>query len=506
MSGQGNERLEMSMVTRNKVARIVTLMAALAMVGCGGSSGSSGGTTAAATTDDGRAVVTGSGAVVTNRAYELWSDSNEAFTAQEESGWTADSCSSVADSFEEASSAQDGGWAEALYMAGVAQSRCGEDDEARDMFNRALAIESTLCQALAGIAVQQMAAGELGAAMQSLNRALSTEKACAEAYANRAIVRVRQASSEMAEEATSEALSDLRRALVFDASYLDAFGQMALIHYNRALAENDRQRLDVAEVVCRQATLIDGTYAPIYNTWGLIKVERGEVIEALQMFQAATERDNSMFQAFMNFGQITQSFRGYQDARAAFARASELMPEDYDARIGLGAALRGLDQLEASQAEYERAVAIDAARPEAYFNLGLIWQDYQTGSPDDLNRARGYYEQFLERARAASNSGDFEDAIDNVVRECEQTNGRRRRRTRCMSGRLQNIQMTIEALAEVAELQAMAAEAEAQAAAAQEQMEAEAAAQQAAAAEAEASAPTDGGSDGESTEETQTEE
>ena len=446
MNARRDERLEMSKGTSKKVLGITAIAIAMVSVGCGGTSGSTG-TTTAATTEDGRAVVTGSGAVVTTRAYELWSESSEAFTSQEEAGWSSESCSSISESFEEASSAQDGGWAEALYMAGVAQSRCGEDAEARTFFNRALEIESTLCQALAGIAVQQMAAGELGAAMQSLNRALSTEKACAEAYANRAIVRVRQASSANAEEATAEALSDLRRALVFDASYLDAFGQMALIHYNRALIEDDQQRLDVAEVVCRQATLIDASYAPIYNTWGLIKVERGEVIEALQMFQAATERDNSMFQAFMNFGQITQSFRGYQDSRAAFARAAELRPEDYDARIGLGAALRGLDQLEASQAEYERAIAIDQARPEAYFNLGLIWQDYQTGSPDDLNRARGYYNQFLERARAASNSADFSQAIEDVTRECEQTNGRRRRRTRCMSGRLQNIQMAIEALA-----------------------------------------------------------
>src|SRR5690606_33491827 len=98
---------------------------------------------------------------------------------------------------------------------------------------------------------------------------------------------------------------------------------------------------------------------PIYNTWGLIKLERGDLLSALQMFQRAIELDDSIFAAQMNFGQITLGFRGYRDAKRAFERAVQLRPRDYDAIVGLGAALRGLEEFDAAEKQYKKAIEID---------------------------------------------------------------------------------------------------------------------------------------------------
>ncbi len=181
-----------------------------------------------------------------------------------------------------------------------------------------------------------------------------------------------------------EALNNLRRALAIESQYLPAFNQMALLYLDLAQTADNEQMLDLAAVVCRQAQLIDRNYAPIYNTWGLVFVKKNDIIQALRMFEQATHLDNNMFEAYMNFGQITLGFRGYEDAKNAFSRAVELRGNDYDAHIGLGAALRGLNQMPQAQAEYEHAIQLDGARPEAYFNLGLLYQDYMSGSIDDL--------------------------------------------------------------------------------------------------------------------------
>jgi Flp pilus assembly protein TadD len=138
----------------------------------------------------------------------------------------------------------------------------------------------------------------------------------------------------------------------------------------------------------------------------------------------------------------------------------ELKPNDYDAHIGLGVALRGLRQLPRAQAEYERAMEIDANRPEAYFNLGLLYQDYMSGSIDELERAKRFYNQFMSKA---GNNARYAEAVENVRRRCRtqrQGRGNRRRRRRrstdCRPGRLQNIDTALEALRAAAEMQRQA--------------------------------------------------
>jgi tetratricopeptide (TPR) repeat protein len=170
-----------------------------------------------------------------------------------------------------------------------------------------------------------------------------------------------------------------------------------------------------------------------------------------------------MFEAHMNFGQLTLSYRGYQDASQAFSRAHELQPQNYDALLGLGAALRGLAQLDDAERRYREAIALDARRPEAYYNLGLLYQDYMGGQETQLNQAVAFYNQFVERAA----NERYTETRENVTRTCRrrpQTQRRRRRgsgRDRpvsewvgtCTPGRIQQIQENLRLQRELAEIQ-----------------------------------------------------
>jgi tetratricopeptide (TPR) repeat protein len=217
---------------------------------------------------------------------------------------------------------------------------------------------------------------------------------------------------------------------------------MALLHYDRGRKGNASE-LDLAEVVCRQAQMLDANYAPIYNTWGLIKVYKGDVISALRFFQKAITLDPDLFEAQMNFGGITISFRGYEDGRKAFARAVELDPSSYDAVVGLGTALRGLERFSEAETQYAQAKQLDERRPEAYFNLGVLYQDYMSGSVADLKKAKGYFSEFLKRAGKQS---EFRSSVQDVNNRCAQKSGRSRGAPKCRPGRMQNIDISIEAM------------------------------------------------------------
>jgi tetratricopeptide (TPR) repeat protein len=224
---------------------------------------------------------------------------------------------------------------------------------------------------------------------------------------------------------------------------------MALLFLGRA--QDNKKMLDLAAVVCRQAQLINPNYAPIYNTWGLINMRKENVFDALRMFEKAFQLDGTNFEAHMNFGQITLSFRGYEDAKNAFQKAVELRPKNYDAHIGLGAALRGLGDAPGAKTQYEEAKAIANNRPEAYFNLGLLYQDYMSGSVEDMKQAISFYDQFVQRA---SGNSELKPVVDEIERRCGNDDAKKKRKSSrtCRPGRRQNIQLAIEAMAAMAEM------------------------------------------------------
>jgi tetratricopeptide (TPR) repeat protein len=130
-----------------------------------------------------------------------------------------------------------------------------------------------------------------------------------------------------------------------------------------------------------------------------------------------------MFEAWVNYGTINLSFRGYQDAKEAFEHAIALRDDSYDAHIGLGVALRGLaltqpdteraQTLARAQQEYERARTLDANRPDAYYNLGVLNMNYMGGAIPDLRTARELLQQFVQRAGSTAR---FVTSVGNATR------------------------------------------------------------------------------------------
>jgi tetratricopeptide (TPR) repeat protein len=387
-----------------------------------------------ARTAGGEAITTADGSAVSKKAHGKWESALEEFEANEKTGWTSAKCNASESSFERAAEAQGNGFAEAHYMAGLSLSRCG-DSAAMKHYEEALDVDPKFCKARVATGLQDLSDGRTSQAKSTFERSIKDDPQCTSGYTNLAIVQRAQGDSE-------EALKNLRRALAIESDYLSAFNQMALLHYDRGRAGNAAE-LDLAEVVCRQAQMLDADYAPIYNTWGLIKVYKGDVISALRFFQRAITLDPDLFEAQMNFGEVTISFRGYEDGRAAFARAVELEPKNYDAVIGLGTALRGLDQFAEAETQYERAKQLDEGRPEAYFNLGVLYQDYMSGSVTDLKKAKSYFTEFLKRAGKKT---EFRTSVEDVSNRCAEKPSKSRGAPKCRPGRMQNIDISVEAM------------------------------------------------------------
>lgn len=398
---------------------VPAMMAAAVAAGCGGKTPEAKTSGGGASTFSGG---TGTAAAVDPGARAKFNDALDAFNGHDKSNdWSDAVCAEVAKMFEAAASAQkSGAFPEATYNAGLAYQRCGKDTESRSHFQQALSEDAKFHYARAQLALYQYKSdGNVDAAISALEQAVNDANfQNVPALVDLAMFQMQRDSDQVganchAKAAGKEAdLADfdcaklnLQRALAIDDGYMPAFNQLALYYFgsakkkasaggkrfgrtiatNAAIAKRgDVQQLELAALVCGQATRKNQTYAPIHNTSGLILNELGNLNTAVKEFQAATQLDPHFFEAQMNLAAINLSFRGFDKAEGAYRKALEMHPNDYDAHLGLALALRGqIDdsnadkQVAAVQAELEACKRIDAARPDAYFNEGILTQEYK---------------------------------------------------------------------------------------------------------------------------------
>jgi tetratricopeptide (TPR) repeat protein len=337
--------------------------------------------------------------------------------------WNAGACNDVAGQFEGAANEQPGGaFAEAWFMRGMAFDRCGMTDQARQALQHALQVShgGNYCRARVQLGVLQYRAHQTAEAVSSFEQAVRDDPNCVEGYTNLAMVQRERAQG----NDRLQAVANIRQALARDDKFIPALNQLALTYLAEAGNDPRSQRLMLAEIVCRQAVQVSqqhtGEIAPevrsfvadVENTWGLINIKVGQIIGALNHFRRAFQLNPNMFEAWVNYGTVNLSFRGYDDAKDAFQHAVQLRPNDYDAHIGLGVALRGLRQNQQAQAEYERAEQLDQNRPDAFYNLAVLYGNY-LGDVPNMRRARQYAQQFFARAGGAPR---YAEAVDRARR------------------------------------------------------------------------------------------
>jgi len=255
------------------------------------------------------------------------------------------------------------------------------------------------------------------------------------------------------------AKKNLQRALAIDDAYMPAFNQLALYYFQqakkragavkvsargsrgRSITTNsamgkraDQQQLDLAALVCSQAVRKNASYAPIHNTAGLIQNELGQVNGAVAEFKTAAQLDPKFFEAQMNYAEVNLSFRGFEQAQGAFKKALEMRPNDYDAHLGMALALRGLitdanydAQVAAVQSELDAAKKIDPNRPDAFYNEGILTQEYKAKSGGGkekqiplLNQATTIYQSFMDKAQGKP---EYDGAVKRAKERIEDIKG-----------------------------------------------------------------------------------
>lgn len=306
-------------------------------------------------------------------------------------------CKSFAKDFLSAGSKEKAREAEGIFNAAVVYDQCGMWKDAEDHYSRALAKNPRLAPALNNLGVIYQNTNRANLALSKFEEAIKADPKSAlavQAYNNKgALLYERARLAGGGKEAYTEAIGALRRALAVDANSVQAYQMLAQIYFQTA--EQDRSKLKLAQLVCDEARKINDEYAPIYNTQGLIKLRTKDVTGALNDFRKAASLDPGLAEAQLNIAAISLSARSYKQAEEAFQAVLKKQPNNLDAVIGMGVALRGQRRIDEAETWYKKAQTVDPRNCGPLYNLALLYQDYKAGNPDELRKAQQYYNSYV---------------------------------------------------------------------------------------------------------------
>jgi tetratricopeptide (TPR) repeat protein len=111
-------------------------------------------------------------------------------------------------------------------------------------------------------------------------------------------------------------------------------------------------------------------YWPAYNHLGFDLLQKGEVIEAIPLFQKALEINPTYAKAHNNLGIALAQTEEVDPAIEHFRKAIEINPEFAEAYGNLGLALFHKSQIDDAITQYQKALKINPNNAGVYLNLG----------------------------------------------------------------------------------------------------------------------------------------
>jgi tetratricopeptide (TPR) repeat protein len=345
------------------------------------------------------------------------------FADNDKSGWNASACRGAADKF--SAVARKHNLVEAQYMVGRSFHACGLSEDAEAAYQAALKMKGNHAPTISNLGELYWQAGKRDGAKDYWEKAVKADPKIVAARANLAMLMIEELRTVKNDKdwwnLEKAARIHLSSVLAVDNDHMKAYVLYGMLYMEQPPQKQNKNRLDLAKLLLDEgAKRATSDYAPLQHAYGLYFLYKNNLTEALSKFSAAVQIDGKFVEAHMNVGLITLGFRKYDVAKTHFQTVLDIQGgKNYDALIGLGIAKRGLNDLDGAEKAYESARSLDGKRGEAYFNLGVLYQDFRAAKQNDLKaakdaylKAKSYFQEFL---KLKSNTKDDEvEAGENI--------------------------------------------------------------------------------------------
>ncbi|MDB4953468.1 MAG: Tetratricopeptide 2 repeat protein [Myxococcales bacterium] len=277
----------------------------------------------------------------------------------------------------------DGSVWEAWYDLGVLAWKQGDDDEAIEDFNQALAKNHDHTPIVLARAEAHRRAGHKKDARADYEAAL---KAMEEEDPNRKDTAARLASLLRDGGDFDDAVSVIRDTVRVSGANAKIYTELGQIYIAR-------KQLDLAQLVLAKAVGLDANDPAIWNALAILSLRQGKAQEAFERFDKAVSLDASYLDARFNKASVLLDAGDYARAKAELSAIVQRNKEDYAAYVALGVAQRGLKEFPEAKKSWElvikEAPKRSTTRADAMWNLSGLKLDFlndQDGGKADLVR------------------------------------------------------------------------------------------------------------------------
>lgn len=381
------------MKSQNISALFCSLLSAIA-VGCAGSSSTTQGTSSAGSSGGRGAVNRSPKQAVHNALKNL-----EKKIARQEKAGQVDWASVVSEL--ESLAKKYGTVAEAAYNLGVAKERRGDYAGAEKAYRRALALDPNLSAARENLAGVVLRAGDRRQAIAILRELIEIDPEAATA-------RLALGRSLLASGRTDEAIKLSQAALAVDPKNLDGYCILALA----AAESNEGQRVRLLRA--QAFKLGKGPKrACLHFATGLALLKEKDKASALLEFSEAVRLDpKSHLEAWFRIAEISMEYKNFAKAVKSYETVCQMNPNNVEAHINLGVALKGMGKFPEAEKAYKKALRLSSGSiPEVHFNLGVLYFK----NLENLVAAEASLKKYIELANPAQNAEVF-----NWIQEIEQ--------------------------------------------------------------------------------------
>jgi tetratricopeptide (TPR) repeat protein len=291
----------------------------------------------------------------------------------------------------------------AYYNAGVALEALDQDSEAKDYYERCLAVDKEQAGCLENLVLLQYKLGQEQEAFKLLE---SLEPARSN---------VAQAKLFFLKKDYAQAEKYARAAIELEAENIEALYVMARIFY-------EQKSYAAAKWVAKNALELAPSHGGLYLLLGHINDKLDLTHDALDAY-ALAHKYLPQEEALESYGLLLLRRGRVNEALEILKKLGQQKPDTFRHQLHVGNAYAASKQFAPAYAAYLQAKKLEPANLDVDFNLGLLFLDMQPDAMSELERyktSQAYFKAYLEKPNlGAERLKEVEAYLKNLGRKIE---------------------------------------------------------------------------------------